>query len=103
PLEIAVADPTAEPRVEEEGLALRLPAIADGPPLKLLYPFAGRGLFGPSHLAIAREMLALVAQAEVSRAAYERGVREERGRIARDLHDDVGARLLSGLHAADPG
>jgi signal transduction histidine kinase len=101
PLEIAAADPTAEPQVEEDGLALRLPASADGPPLRLLYPFGGRGLFGPSHLAIAKEMLALVAQAEAGRAAYERGVREERGRIARDLHDDVGARLLSGLHAAD--
>src|SRR5690606_8715331 len=32
---------------------------------------------------------------------YMRGVGEERRRMARDLHDDVGARLLTGLHTAD--
>src|SRR5690606_8473122 len=39
--------------------------------------------------------------AEERRDAYDRGVREERVRIARDLHDDVGARLLSGLQETD--
>jgi signal transduction histidine kinase len=40
----------------------------------------------------------LLSQIEEGRDAYARGVVEERLRIARDLHDDVGARLLSGLH-----
>ena len=45
--------------------------------------------------------MGLLAQADASRLAYERGAAEERRRIAQDLHDDVGARLLSGLHKTD--
>src|SRR5690606_28109696 len=32
----------------------------------------------------------------------DRGVREERARVARDLHDDVGAALTSALYQQDP-
>ena len=46
-------------------------------------------------------MIGLLAQIEAGRDAYARGVVEERLRIARDLHDDVGARLLTGLHRGD--
>jgi len=40
-------------------------------------------------------------KAEAARDSYRRGVMEERGRIAQDLHDDVGARLLSSLYRPD--
>jgi signal transduction histidine kinase len=99
-LEPAVEGP-AEPALDEEGLALLIPAAVGAPPLRLRYPWGGKGLFGPRDLASARQALGLVAQAEASRTAYDRGVSEERRRIARDLHDDVGARLLSGLHQPD--
>lgn len=91
----------AEPAIDEEGLALLVPAAAGSGPLRLRYPWSGKGLFGPRDLVAARQALQLVAQVETSRAAYDRGVAEERKRIARDLHDDVGARLLSGLHKPD--
>lgn len=39
-------------------------------------------------------------QAQDRRNAYEQGVREERKRIAADMHDDVGARLLMLIHRA---
>ena len=38
--------------------------------------------------------------AENSREAYERGVQNERKRMAQDLHDDVGSRLLTAFHTA---
>jgi signal transduction histidine kinase len=99
-LEPAGAGP-AEPALEEDGLALVIPAVVGAPPLRLRYPWGGKGLFGPRDLATARQAIGLVAQAEASRTAYDRGVVEERRRIARDLHDDVGARLLSSLHQPD--
>jgi signal transduction histidine kinase len=47
------------------------------------------------------QLLVLLAKAEAGREAYDRGVATERRRMAQDLHDDVGARLVSGLYVAD--
>ena len=102
PLEIAETAPDGtQPRMGEDGLSLYLPAVAGAPPLRLTYPFAGRGLFSPTHIKLATNLVSLTIRAEEGREAYMRGVGEERRRMARDLHDDVGARLLTGLHTAD--
>jgi signal transduction histidine kinase len=93
--------PVETPEIREEGLALHLPALAGIPPLVLRFPWAGRGLFGPPQLDIARRLIDLMTHAEASRDAYDRGVAEERGRIARDMHDNIGAQLLGALHSAD--
>jgi signal transduction histidine kinase len=90
-----------QPAATEDGLSMQLPAVAGAPPLRLTYPFAGRGLFSPTHLKLATNLVSLTERADEGRAAYMRGVGEERRRMARDLHDDVGARLLTGLHTAD--
>jgi two-component system sensor histidine kinase DevS len=102
PLEIEdVADAGSQPKVSDDGISLLLPAVAGAPPLHLAYPFAGRGLFSPAHVKLADNLVSLTIRAEEGREAYMRGVGEERRRMARDLHDDVGARLLTGLHTAD--
>jgi signal transduction histidine kinase len=102
PLELIPAHhEVIEASAAEDGLELMVPAAANSTALRLRYPFAGKGLFGPQQVMLARQLTSLLARAETSRNAYERGVLEERHRIARDLHDDVGARLLTGLHVAD--
>lgn len=102
PLEIEeIESPATAPAVSADGLLLELPAVGGSPPLRVIYPFAGRGLFSPNHLKLANNLVALTVRAEEGREAYMRGVGEERRRMARDLHDDVGARLLTGLHTAD--
>lgn len=102
PLEMEdMAETAGLATVSEDGISLLLPAVAGAPPLRLAYPFAGRGLFSPTHVKLANNLVSLTVRAEEGREAYMRGVGEERRRMARDLHDDVGARLLTGLHTAD--
>lgn len=89
------------PEVRADGLALALPPTAGEGALILRYPGKGRRLFNSGHVTLARELIAFMNKAETARDAYRRGVMEERGRIAQDLHDDVGARLLTSLHRPD--
>lgn len=99
--ETAPGEPTTSAGVSvgSDGLALDVPAVAASPALRLAYPWRGRAMFAPRHVRLAEQLVSLMQHAEASRDAYDQGVREERRRIARDLHDDLGARLLGGLHA----
>ncbi len=102
PLEIAAGeDGIAAPAIRAAGEMLVLPAIADDGALCLRFARGGRRLFGAAELSTARELITLMKEAERTRAEYGRGVAEERSRIARDLHDDVSAHLLTGLHRSD--
>lgn len=101
PLEVEEIAPVAQPGVGGDGLTMLLPAVAGSPALRLSYPAGGRGLFSPANLKLATNLVSLTERAAEGREAYMRGVGEERRRMARDLHDDVGARLLTGLHTAD--
>lgn len=93
-------DPVLEPHIEDEGLVLRLPASDDAPAVRLNFKYGGRALFNSRDLALAVELMALSQKARESRTAYDRGVSEERVRIARDLHDNIGAQLMRALHSA---
>lgn len=100
PLETEKADELVEKvKISADGVTLYLPAVAGAAALKLHYPYGGRSLFNSQLIATAKSLVSLIEEAETSRDAYDRGVSEERLRIAQDLHDNVGARLLTGLHA----
>lgn len=98
---VAANEVVAEVRIGAEGLTLYVPAVTGPDALKLSYPMGGRSLFDRASLNLARQLVKLVQQAEADRQAYDRGVLEERRRVAQDLHDDVGARLLTGLAHSD--
>lgn len=87
--------------IRSDGLSMELPAI--GPLGGLLpgYARGGRSLFRPHDAALAGELVYMLEHGFESLAAYRKGVLEERGRIARDMHDNIGAGLLGALHSPD--
>lgn len=91
--------PLTNVTITDDGMTLLLPEVAGAPAMQLKYPASGKSLFSREAQQLAQQLVTLVERALSSRQAYEKGVKEERLRIAQDLHDDVGARLLDGLHA----
>lgn len=85
-----------EARIAQNGARLLVPDLEN--PLQafsLRYSHGGRRLFNPRDEAIARALTATASRINQVREAREHGARQERQRIMRDLHDEVGARLLS--------
>jgi signal transduction histidine kinase len=72
------------------------------PPLALVLRFAHRGkrLFTSDDARLADRIVEQLRRAVAYDQAVERGRNEERQRIAQDLHDDIGARLLTLMYKA---
>jgi two-component system sensor histidine kinase DevS len=98
PLLIEDGGATTAPTIADDGLRLRLPAVGSLPPLQLVYPGEGRRLFTPRDVTMALQLADLLQYAQASREAYGQGVRDERERIARDLHDELGSQLLTAMY-----
>lgn len=102
PLRLDVAEDAAgRAGLDSDGLALVTPPVAGLPALRLEYANGGRGLFSPADVDQAQALADMVAFVVESRDAYARGAAVERRRIAGDLHDHLGANLLSALHSRD--
>lgn len=86
--------------LDDTGLTLEVPACGSIAARRLRYPSRGQRLFSSKDAAFLNALCHLMDQAQASRGAYERGASEERRRIAHDMHDDVGARLLMLIHRA---
>lgn len=100
PLEISETDHRGDSAaILDDGAGLYVPATANMSAMALHYPWRGRGLFGPRHLKTGHYLVDIMRRAESGRQAYDHGVTEERMRIARDMHDNIGAQLLSALHS----
>jgi signal transduction histidine kinase len=102
-----VARRTQHAHVVAEGVSLVVP-IPDitGPTqtahsaVVLGFADRGRRLFNDDDARLANRIVELIAHAVAFDQAVERGRSEERERIAQDLHDDIGARLLTLMYQA---
>ncbi|AXQ28965.1 hypothetical protein D0B54_09820 [Solimonas sp. K1W22B-7] len=99
PLQISAAGATVPVlALQDEGNVLALPASPGTESLLLFGAENGRRLFDPDDLKTAETLAGLFVQAMAARDAYTRGAEEERGRLRRELHEDLGARLLNRVH-----
>lgn len=108
PLEVMpLAREIKEARVLGNGTALVVPIVGseeggEPPPAAAVLRFARRGrrLFSHDDARLAERVIDQLKRAVAYDRAVERGRAEERQRIAQDLHDDIGARLLTLMYQA---
>lgn len=91
-----------KPRIEDSGLELIIPSVIGSFPRRLQYAQQGRRLFTPDDLEVVANLVQMHDLATESREAYDRGIILERDRISRDIHDNIGAQLLTALHSREP-
>lgn len=101
PLSIERRSDLRAPALTNDGIALEVPGAGALCGMRLDYADGGRKLFSLRDLDLAGELVAMLANALESREAYEKGVAEERRRIARDIHDNIGVQLMGALHNSD--
>jgi signal transduction histidine kinase len=87
--------------IAEHGLALRVPGIGTFPAWEARFPGQGRRLFTRRDAQVASAVRAVLERIAAYQTALERGIEQERARVAQDLHDDLGARLLTLLHRSE--
>lgn len=114
PMEAIVDDkPCAAARVVDGGSTLLLPlplicADGGGQPdtaaaaqsIRMRYAHRGRRLFHSEDAVLADRIVDQLRRAVAFDRAVEQGRSEERLRLAQDLHDDIGARLLTLMYQA---
>ncbi|MFL1456424.1 ATP-binding protein [Marinobacter sp. GN3S48] len=89
------------PAVLDNGLKLRTPLLGESACLEMSYANQGHRLFDHQDTQFAARAMELFRFARQYRDSFEDGIKTERERVARDLHDDVGARLLSIIYRAN--
>ncbi len=104
PLQVQTLDrPSTRSRVLGDGSALLVPLpTIDAPPgqalggsIVLRYAERGKRMFSRDDARLTDRVVEQLRRAVAYDKAVERGRSEERARIAQDLHDDIGARLLT--------
>lgn len=91
----------AKNAVSKDGLEMRVSGVSFGKAIRLSGKKHGSALFSPRDYALAQSLLRHTREFQVLREAEKRSINEERHRIMRDLHDDVGAKILTLIHRLD--
>lgn len=88
--------------VSADGVLMELPALpGDSRRASLEFASNGARLFTKEDIRVANLLYDLTGKALQALQARDAGAEKERSRIMRDLHDDLGARLLSLVYATE--
>lgn len=95
---LATLDEREPIRLGENGLHLFVPTLTGHQLYRITGKHLGAHLFGKADLAMAESLLAIARMVSTASEARRQAVQAERQRIMHDLHDTVGARLLTLSH-----
>lgn len=101
PAILEATDAVSSSRLLDDGQRLRVPGFDRTPALELAYRNMGRALFTRADRDFADVAWRLFVRVAEFREAFDRGAQAERSRVARDLHDDVSAKLLGLLYRTE--
>lgn len=88
-------------RLEEGGEVLDIPLPQGLPRIRLHWARQGRSLFTRRDERLAQSVIEMLDRAIARQRSHDRAVEEERSRINRDMHDNIGVQLLGALHSRD--
>jgi two-component system, NarL family, sensor histidine kinase DevS len=89
-------------RLLDGGEGLDMPMPSGLPTLRLFWAQQGRRLFSMRDVQLADSLIAMLDRSIARQRGYDQAVEEERRRINRDMHDNIGVQLLGALHSTDP-
>lgn len=102
PLDIQPSpDPIKSPKLHEHGSVLIVPGLCGGSGWKLRWADHGARLFQRQDVMLATSIHGMLQRCANYEIAVRAGVESERLRLAHDLHDDLGARLLTLIHRSE--
>lgn len=99
PLDSAAAGAAAPAHILDMGRALQVPDVGGQGAWRLTLARRGRQLFTDDHVQVASQLWQLLDLGLSQQRQTQAAVDEERLRIASDLHDDLGAKLLGIVQA----
>ena len=98
PMHLSRITPLDDVQLQDYGGKMLVPSMRGQEAFELCYAEKGRRLFLPEDVKVVRSLMEIVRRTEQRLDSYTRGVTEERQRIMRDLHDEVGGQLLTLVH-----
>jgi two-component system sensor histidine kinase DevS len=101
PVEISTAGKTLHSALAARGQELTVAGNTYSPTLRLNYAEGGTRLFNQKDIELVQMLNLLFEKVYDARDAFLAGRTQERDRIRRDLHDQIGHKLLSLIYAAN--